>query len=480
MGAAHTKVTDAGMRGRPGLKDQWISESLGRGRGTFIGRIAASGAKTFYYRIASPGGTRQTLKLGEYDPSGRAGLPVVDARRAAENLARLHGGDQANGVQPVHDLRGHFERELEAEAAARQAAEDARQQEAQERQRRLTVRQLFDRWAAVDLAPRTSADGTRTGRKDGGDYTRQQFERHVFPSIGGTAAKDVERADLMAIFDTQKAAGKMRTANVLLSDLKQMLRFAVLRDIVERNVLDGVEKRAVGGNETERDRVLTDAEIRQLVEKLPGARMGERAQSAIPIILATACRVGELMNARWEHVNLDGATWYIPSANSKNQRDHTIHLSAFALEHFHTLHALRAQGTDGQPMPWLFPSRDGCAPVDIKSFGKQLADRQRTDASGRMSGRSLNTDALALSGGNWTAHDLRRTAATVMARLGFSGDTIDECLNHIIQSRVTRVYVRDRREADQARAFDALGQHLAGLWTGEAVPCNVVALKVAA
>ena len=50
-----------------------------------------------------------------------------------------------------------------------------------------------------------------------------------------------------------------------------------------------------------------------------------------------------------------------------------------------------------------------------------------------------------------------------MASLGISSDVIDECLNHMIQSRVTRIYIRDRREGEQVKAFDALGQKLAKL-----------------
>ena len=47
-----------------------------------------------------------------------------------------------------------------------------------------------------------------------------------------------------------------------------------------------------------------------------------------------------------------------------------------------------------------------------------------------------------------------------MAKLGTSGDVIDECLNHVIESRVRRIYIRDRRPIEQARAFDALGAKL--------------------
>ena len=122
----------------------------------------------------------------------------------------------------------------------------------------------------------------------------------------------------------------------------------------------------------------------------------------------------------------------------------------------------------------MFPATDNARPVCIKSFGKQLADRQRP-AEQRLQNRSKATEALALAGGKWTAHDLRRTTGTMMARLGFSTDTINECLNHITTDRMARVYIHDRREADQARAFEALGNRLAEL-SGNGVPASNVRL----
>ena len=50
-----------------------------------------------------------------------------------------------------------------------------------------------------------------------------------------------------------------------------------------------------------------------------------------------------------------------------------------------------------------------------------------------------------------------------MATLSISNDVIHECLNHIQSDRMSRVYIRDRRESEQARAFDALGTKLASL-----------------
>jgi integrase len=147
---------------------------------------------------------------------------------------------------------------------------------------------------------------------------------------------------------------------------------------------------------------------------------------------------------------------------------------------FKGLAALRENLPSGAPSPWVFPATDPAKPVCIKSFGKQLADRQRQPER-RMSRRTKSTLALTLEGGRWTAHDLRRTAATVMARLGVSTDTIDECLNHKVKSKVARIYIRDRREADQARAFDALGAHLQRLAEADARPStNVVPMPARA
>ena len=62
----------------------------------------------------------------------------------------------------------------------------------------------------------------------------------------------------------------------------------------------------------------------------------------------------------------------------------------------------------------------------------------------------------------------------MMAGMGISGDVIDECLNHMIESRVRRTYIRDRRFSEQQKAFDALGRRLSGLLTIEANPRRTV------
>jgi integrase len=157
-------------------------------------------------------------------------------------------------------------------------------------------------------------------------------------------------------------------------------------------------------------------------------------------------------------VDLQARTWYLPT--TKNQRDHMIHLSDFAIQQFTALAMLReAHPMTGRPVAWVFPDSRCTGPVCIKSFGKQLADRQSSE-SARLQNRTKSVDALVLEGGRWTAHDLRRTASTLMSQLGISNDVINECQNHIKQG-MSGVYIQDRREFEQIKAFDTLGQRLA-------------------
>lgn len=441
------------------LADSTKTTPLHDGGGLYLRKRGA--ASRWYLRMTEPAtGAEQWHAMFPDDPA--PGYPHKSLSAARDEADRLRA-IRTRGVDP----RAQREREIQQRAADTAAAE-------LEARRTLTLRQLFDRWAATDLAPRARADGSREGRKDGGAYTRAQFERRIFPALGDAPAKAVTKGDLMALLDSVKAEGKLRTANVLLADLKQMLQFALVREYVERNPLDTVTRKHVGGKETERDRVLSPDEIKVLAAALPAANMGKRSVRAVWLILATGCRVSEAMGAEWRSVDLAARTWHLPE--TKNQRDHTIHLSDFAAVQFKALAELRETDKDGKPLPWVFPNSAGDGPVCIKSFGKQLSDRQRPPER-RMKHRAKATGSLALQGGKWTAHDLRRTAATLMAEMGISGDVIDECLNHVIESRVRRTYIRDRRLTDQARAFDALGARLTGLVEGK--PSNVVALRAA-
>lgn len=486
-------ITDKGMQTSPTDTDQWLTESLARGNGAFLGRITPNGSRTFYYRYKGTTG-QVRLPIGPFNPKGdgKASFTVAQARTRALAWSALRRD------KGILDLREYLENSQSLEQE-RLAAELRQQQEAAkqaqlENKRLLSVNQLFERWRTTSLQPRIGADGRREGRKDGGKLAAQQFERYVAPKLGSKLLRDLTRADFIDLLDEQRNAGRHRTAQMMWADLRQMLTFALDRQLITADPLSGVEKARIVGKASERDRFLPVDELRLLHKKLPPSRLALRSACGIWLTLATGVRVGELVGAVWstdlpddplkknkrirslqEIADLDGAkigivdlstsTWYLP--DTKNQRDHTVHLSNFALNIFEELRLVREQLKDGPPgelSPWIFPGEDNHLPIKRASIGKQIADRQKDDGS-RFKQRTKAHDALSLPGGRWTMHDLRRTTGTLMAELGISGDVIDECLNHVIESSVRRRYVRTRRLDDQRKAFDLIGEMLTEVTT---------------
>lgn len=360
---------------------------------------------------------------------------IRDAHEAARQL--LTQGKDPNEDKRILRLDG------KANQAEALAQAKARIEQAEALSARITVTDLFERWATVELIR----------RKDGGKEIRRMFAKDVLPIIGDLAVEDIRKGHITAVTDALLARGVTRMAKLIFSLIRQMFRYAVDRDIIEHEPTAAIRKARIGGKPTERDRVLSEDEIRALHRQLPSAQLFPTSEAALWLALATGCRIGELLRAEWQHVRLDVREWFIPADNSKNGKPHTIHLSDFALRHFAALQAINGGSK------WCFPNRDDSAHVCVKTVTKQLGDRQRGDAT-PMSRRSPYTNALALPGGKWTPHDLRRTAATLMTALGVLPEVAEKCLNHTEESRVKRTYQRHSYDAEKREAWRLLGERL--------------------
>ena len=444
-------ITDKRMQAKSTGKDQWITEDGPRGHGRFQGRITKSGDRLFYFRYTGSDGTRTALPIGAYDPSGRAGLTLGEARARAGELSRLH----QSGVVDVREHLDAEQRLLEADRAAAQARLDAEQERLRTEkaivESRPTVKDLFERWASVDLIR----------HKDGGREIRRMFEKDVLPVIGTTPLEDVGKSHVTAVTDALLARGVPRMAKMIFSLVRQMFRFGVDRDLIKADPTATIRKAKIGGADVERDRVLSEDEIQQLALKIPASGITRSTEAAIWITLATCCRIGELLSAHWEDIDVNRRTWRIPPENSKNKKPHTISLSDFAMIHFNQLREI--SGTT----PWCYPNRNGTQAVCTKTITKQLGDRQRLDKA-PMSRRAKEdyASSLSLPGGKWTPHDLRRTGATMMVSLGVLPEVAERCLNHLEQNKVKRIYQRHSYEQEMRAGWESLGARLAHLSKG--------------
>jgi len=307
-------------------------------------------------------------------------------------------------------------------------------------QARMTVRDLFVSWCETDLIT----------RKDKAEVIRM-FEKDVLPDIGGLFVEDVRKGHIAQIIAKLKKREVIFLARNLLKLIRQMFRFAVTSDFIEFDPTASLGITKTTTKPTERDRTLSELEIRALARQLPDANLLKSTECAIWIALSTACRIGELSKAKFSDLDIENRCWQIPKENSKNKKAHKIYLSDFALEQFKILTSFATNDV------WLFPNRDGSSHVCEKSITKQVGGRQTENI---LSNRSKDNQALILTGGKWTPHDLRRSGATIMGDLGINSDVIDKCLNHTEENKMKRTYQHQKLEDQKAHAWQVLGDRL--------------------
>jgi integrase len=415
---ALNKITDMAFRNlKPNDKVQIIADG-----GGLIVRVREKkdgGAISFMLSYRFEGKQRQmTLKAKN----------LKDARIERDT----HKALLKQGIDP------NLERMLQVERIRQQQLEE--QEALAKLAARLTVQHLFVRWYDTDLI----------NRKDKIEVIRM-FNKDVLPDLGGLFVEDVRKGHIALVIDKLKQRGVNHLARNLLKLMRQMFRFAVDRDIIEFDPTASLSVSKTTTKPTERDRVLSDDEIRLLKIKMPDAGFMPSTECAIWIMLSTCCRVGELSKAQWKHIDFQNKTFVIPSENSKNGKTHTIFLSDFALQQFELLAKTR------QSDEWLFLNRTKTSHVCDKSLSKQIDGRQNSVIH---SNRSMNNTALTLPNGKWTPHDLRRTGATIMGNLGVHSDVIEKCLNHSQENKLKRVYQHQKLEAEQAQAWKLLGDRL--------------------
>jgi len=199
------------------------------------------------------------------------------------------------------------------------------------------------------------------------------------------------------------------------------------------------------GVETQRDRVLSEDEIRA-VWSACDAEPGIIAD-AFRLMLVTAQRRGEVLSMRWQDV--DRAWWTIPAEIAKNGRSHRVPLSPQAL----AILERRRESANGL---WVFPSPT-----------TEHAIENPQKAAERLRERS-NVPDLRL-------HDFRRTAASLMTGMGTSRLTVKKILNHA-ERDVTAIYDRHSYDPEKRSALEAWGRRLGAIVSGQTKPAEVVAM----
>jgi integrase len=292
---------------------------------------------------------------------------------------------------------------------------------------------------------------------------------------GNRKATDIKKRDVVLLLESIIERGSPGSANNNFKIIRKMFRFAVQRDIIEHSPCDGVVMPAPLNRG---DRVLSESEIKTLWNKLDTCQASSAIRSAIRLILVTGQRPGEVIGMHTDEI--DGKWWTIPAERSKNKRAHRVYLTGTALELIGELKVFDPKTETMKPKGFIFPCTNlkkiqAMARLSISQVvSRNLAvpvlvnDKPVFDADGK----PVTENKLGVA--DFTPHDLRRTAATLMSQIGFMDEIIDALLNHTKQG-IIRTYNLNRYDKEKQQALEAWERKLNSIIT--ATESNVIPIK---
>jgi integrase len=258
-------------------------------------------------------------------------------------------------------------------------------------------------------------------------------QRQLIESNFGTLLKkapaDLTRADFRSVLDAAVSRDAPISGKRAACYLGRVLSWAVERELIETNPVIGLKFDELTRPERMRQRVLSDDEIRKLwLAAKAGGVFGDLAR----LYVLTGLRRQEAAGLRW--TDLDGGIALI--GGTKSGQPHRLPLSG------------AAQAING-------------ALAESVSNNWHRACAKLAKASGTA---------------DWTWHDLRRTARTLLARIGTDDLVAELILNHALPGKLRRTYVLHRYEEEIREALERLAAFLDQIVSGEA---NVVRLRPA-
>lgn len=270
------------------------------------------------------------------------------------------------------------------------------------------------------------------------EKTSNEYERiidaEIKPVLKGRDLEHITKSDILDLLDNIAITrGKKIMSNRVRSVLSRIYTFGMERDLTKKNPVKKTQVRTEA--EKRKDRYYTEPEIKALWEAFNMQR--EPARSVFKILLLCGQRSKETRHMKWENIN-DGV-WTIPASLSKSDRAHDVPLPSMAID---IIEKLRSENEDS---PYVFESP--------RKKGAPLNSLKRPKKSVRKISKV----------GDFTPHDLRRTATTYLAKLNVNRTVLGKIINHkgvAGDGQVIAIYDRHKYIDERKKALEKWSNHL--------------------
>lgn len=341
--------------------------------------VMPSGRRYWRYRY-SMNGKQRTLTIGEFPQ-----IPLATARDTlADAKAKI-----AQNIDPV--LKQKEQKQLAKYNAA------------------LNFKAIAVEWHELNKDTWTERHA---------NYVLRRLELHVFDEIGEYPLDQLTPALMMACLQKVEKTGPEMARRVM-SMCSRIFQYAIATGRGERDYTIGL-KYGLKKYKPKHYAAVSLDELPELVRKIHfnGARLYKQTHLCLKLMLLTAVRTCELIEARWSEFDLENQMWVIPAERMKTRRLHKVPLSRQALAILQELKAMNGK------RDFVFPSIPRPRkPMSNATLLKALA---ALDYKYKMTGHGFRSVLMGVC----------------KQHLGYRHEPVDRQLAHVPRSSVDRAYDR--------------------------------------
>lgn len=264
------------------------------------------------------------------------------------------------------------------------------------------------------------------------------FKKDILPVLGRRPIDEVEKDDVLKIINQVMDRNCGIMANKTLAVMSIFFNWCVQRGVIKFSPTYQIKMPA---KKRSRDRVLADYELKEIWQACE--KTNYPYGPMLRFLILTGQRRGEVAAMTWDQVDVEAKIWDMPREMTKSDRAHRVPLSDTAIA---LLNNIPKMGE------YIFSST-GDRPFENFSRARKLLDAKLKKERAK-DGQIPITP--------WTLHDLRRTCASGMARMGISPHIVEKVLNHSSGTirGVAAIYNRYEYADEMRDALDQWAAHI--------------------
>jgi integrase len=278
------------------------------GKGLFV-LIHTNGSKYFRWEYKFEG-KRKTFAIGVY--------PETTLKQA--RYERLKAQKLVNeGFDPVN-VRKKIKSEQKLVLKAKQGLD-----------------QLSFKNVAMEWWKRESLNQTEKHARE----ARRSLENHVFPYIGFKRTDEITTKEVKSLLLDLEGQGKGETAHRVQQRLRSVFQYAIMQEWTDRNPASDLHK-LLNPVKKQQMKALPLKELPSYLLRLDedNLELHVVTRTALKLIVMLFVRTRELIEAKWEEVDLESETWRIPAERMKLRVEHLVPLPNQALILLQDLHKI--------------------------------------------------------------------------------------------------------------------------------------------